>query len=350
MTAILAVAGVTLFCSFLCSLLEGALLSISTAKLETLRAQGVRGLDRLVRLSTKNEEPFAAILTLDTMTHVVGPTVCGALIARNYGGVWVGIFTTLLTFAILLATGVLPRSLGVRYSAALAPFIGWPIQWLIWTLWPLVWLCRWIMNWVQSGVGGDRAPTEHEIIASSRVAAQSGELRPQEVRWLENVLRLDQVKAEDLMTPRTVVYRLPADLPLSAVQHRSQHWLHSRLPVTEDRNPDNLLGLVYRREVFDAIVFHKPAKTLRDLMHTIDFVPASMRGHQLLDKFITEKQHMAAVVDEYGAFLGVVTLEDVLECMLGSEIVDEHDRHADMQQFAREHAQERDLGLHAVRE
>lgn len=348
MTAILAVAGTTLLGSFLCSLLEGALLSISTAKLETMRSQGVRGIDRLAKLRANVEEPIAAILTLDTLVHIVGPTVCGALVAVNYGGFWVGVFAAVFTLVILLATEVFPRSLGVRHANVLARFIGWPIQLMIWAMWPLVRLCRRLMDRVQQGAVAERAPTEYEIIASSRMAAQRGELRPQEVRWLENALRLDQVKAEDLMTPRTVVYRLPADLPLSAVQHRSQHWVHSRLPVTEDRNPDNLLGMVYRREVFDAIVFEKPVKTLRDLIHTIDFVPASMRGHQLLDKFITEKKHMAAVVDEYGAFLGVVTLEDVLECMLGSEIVDEHDRHADMQQLAREHAHLREQTLQST--
>jgi CBS domain containing-hemolysin-like protein len=167
---------------------------------------------------------------------------------------------------------------------------------------------------------------------------EKGRLRPQELRWVENALRLDEVRASELMTPRTVVYTLPADLPLSEVKHRSEHWTHSRLPLTEDRDPDQILGMVLRREVFDAIVKGKPSLKLRDLMHEIDFVPDTMRGHQLLDMFIMKKRHMVAVVDEYGGFEGVVTLEDVLECLLGSEIVDESDRHADMQQWARQRA------------
>lgn len=350
MTAILVVAGVALVGSFVCSLLEAALYSLSPSQIESLRSQGAANMDRLAALRSRIDEPIAAILTVNTITHTVGSAVCGALVGAYYGEYWVGVFAGVFTLAILFVTEIFPKSVGVRYAPDLAPYIVWPIQGMIWAVWPLVQLCRWMMAAVASGGDHDRAPTEHEIIVSSRLAAQRGEIRPQEVRWLENALRLDQIKAEDLMTPRTVVYRLPADLPLSQVQHRSQHWVHSRLPVTDDDDPDHVLGVVYRREVFDAIVLQKPARTLRDLMHKIDFVPASTRGHQLLDKFIVEKKHMVAVVDEYGAFLGVVTLEDVLECLLGSEIVDEHDRYADMQQVAREKAVRLEQIVQAIRD
>jgi CBS domain containing-hemolysin-like protein len=340
MTAILAVASIALLGSFICSLLEAVLYTVSSAQIEVLKSQGKHGVDRLARMRSKIDAPIAAILTINTITHTVGSSVCGAMVASHYGEFWVGVFAGVFTLAILLLTEIFPKSLGVKYARQLAPYVAWPIQIMIWMVYPIVQICRWLMGTVgRGGHDHDSTPSEHEIIASSRLAAQRGVLRPQEVRWLENALRLDEVRAEDLMTPRTVVYRLPADLPLSQVQHRSQHWIHSRLPVTEDRDPDHILGMVYRREVFDSIVLGERAKTLRDLMHTIDFIPASMRGHQLLDRFITQKKHMCAVVDEYGAFVGVVTLEDVLECLLGSEIVDEHDRHVDMQQVARERAQ-----------
>lgn len=339
MTAILAVASGALFGSFLCSLLEAALYSLTSAQLEAMSAHGSPAVKRLARLRKRIDEPIAAILSFNTVTHTVGSSVCGALVSYYYGEVWVGVFAGIFTLAILFATEILPKSIGVKYSKQLAPYLAWPIQLMIWGQYPLVQLCRWMMGSISSDNAEEGVPTENEIIVSSRLAAQQGKLRPQEVRWLENALRLDEVKAEDLMTPRPVVYRLPADLPLSHVQRRSQHWIHSRLPVTEDDDPDHVVGLVYRREVFDAIALNSPVKTLREMMHKIDFVPASTRGHQLLDRFITEKKHMSAVVDEYGTFLGVVTLEDVLECLLGSEIVDEHDRHVDMQQVAREKAQ-----------
>jgi CBS domain containing-hemolysin-like protein len=204
-----------------------------------------------------------------------------------------------------------------------------------------------LLQEVFTGGSKPAPPTEDEIMSMSRLAAEEGELRPQELRWVLNALELDKVKASEMMTPRTVVYSLPADLPLGDVKARSEHWVHSRLPLVADRNPDNVLGMVYRREVFDSLVKGQGQGTLRDLMHEIDFVPRTMRGHQLLDKFIKERKHMVAVVNEYGGFEGVVTLEDVLECLLGSEILDETDKHGDLQQLARQRARERLEHAHA---
>ena len=339
MTAILAVSAVSLIGSFICSLLEAVLYTLSLAQIEVMKSQGVPQMERLARLRSRIDEPIAALLTVNTVLRIVGAYVCGSMVTSYFGQMWIGIFAGVFTLAILIITEFIPRNLAAKYALRLASKVVWPIQLMTWGLYPLAVFWRTLMGRTGQGAhGNENAPTENEIIISSRLAARRGMLRPQEVRWLENALRLDEVRAEDLMTPRTVVYRLPADLPLAQVQQGSQHWVHSRLPVTEDRDPDHILGVVYRREVFDAIVFGRPVKKLRDLMHKVDFVPASARGHQLLDKFITEKKHMAAVVDEYGAFIGVVTLEDVLECLLGSEIVDEHDRHVDMQQVAREKA------------
>jgi CBS domain containing-hemolysin-like protein len=240
----------------------------------------------------------------------------------------------------LFLSEILPKTLGVRYAAQLGPYIAWPLQAMIWLVWPIVKIGR-LLVWLLGRGRQPAIPTADEIVVMSRLAAKGGQLRAQEVRWVENALRLDEIRVYDLMTPRTVVYTLPADLPLTAVQERSEHWVHSRLPLTDDRDPDQIVGMVHRRDVFDALVRGHRQLTLRSLMRELDFVPDTMRGHQLLDKLITEKKHMAAVIDEYGSFVGVVTLEDVLECLLGSEIVDEHDRHTDMQQWARSRAQQR---------
>ena len=175
----------------------------------------------------------------------------------------------------------------------------------------------------------------------SRLARRGGALRAQELRWVENALKLDTVTAHDLMTPRTVVDAMPADTPIAELREAKSPWVHTRLPVTEGNDRDKIVGLIHSKDVFSALVDGTQTRYLRDLMHPIDFVPETMRGDHLLDKFIAEKKHLVAVVDEYGGFEGIVTLEDVLECLLGSEIVDEHDRHADMQHAARKRAQER---------
>ncbi|MFO0947106.1 MAG: hemolysin family protein [Planctomycetota bacterium] len=340
MTAILAVAAVTLTASFVCSLFEAALYSISSAQIEIMRTSRIFGAERLAKLREKINDPIAAILTINTVAHTVGSAWCGALVGKYYGEYWVGVFAGVFTFLVLFATEIFPKNIGVMYALQIAPWMAWPLQIMVWAVWPIVKFCAGLVR-LFGQEQEERAPTEDEIMMMSRLAVERGQLRPQELRWVENALRLDEVKASELMTPRTVVYTLPADMPLSDVRHRSEHWTHSRLPLTEDRDPDRIVGMVRRRDVFDAIVKGKPNMTLRDLMHEIDFVPDTMRGHQLLDLFIIQKKHIACVVDEYGGFEGVVTLEDVLECMIGSEIVDEYDRHADMQQLARQKAERR---------
>jgi CBS domain containing-hemolysin-like protein len=175
----------------------------------------------------------------------------------------------------------------------------------------------------------------------ARIAARGGELTSHKQQWVENALRLDQVSAHDLMTPRTVVQSLDADQTIRSALTDKSGMVHSRVPVTEGGNLDRILGVVYRRELHDAFANGRGDAKLREFVHPLQFVPEAVKGPQLLDNFIRGKRHMVAVVDEYGGFEGIVTLEDVLECMLGTEIVDEHDVHVDMQEFARLQARER---------
>ena len=161
-------------------------------------------------------------------------------------------------------------------------------------------------------------------------------MRSEEHQWLRNALRLDRVTAKDLRTPRTVVESFPAETAVGELSEMAGRWHHSRVPIYADGDPEKIIGLAFRREVFDAALAGSHDKTLRDLMHPIQFVPELTPAHELLDRFIRERVHMVALADEYGGFEGVVTLEDVLECMLGEQIVDEHDRVDDLQEFARQ--------------
>jgi CBS domain containing-hemolysin-like protein len=189
---------------------------------------------------------------------------------------------------------------------------------------------------------GPLGPSEDEVVGTSRLAAQSGAVRAEEHRWVRNALRLDRVTAGELRTPRTVVETLQADTPVVELARCVERWVHSRVPVTDGEHPDHVVGLVHRREVLDAVL-RRPEEDLivRDLLRPIRFIPESMPANELLEKFLAERVHMVAVADEYGGFEGVVTLEDVLEQLLGSEIVDEHDEVEDMQALALERARSR---------
>ncbi|MEM9800654.1 MAG: hemolysin family protein [Planctomycetota bacterium] len=340
MTLILIVAGLTLLASFLCSLFEAALYSITPSQLELLKKEGSSGAVRLAGLRENVEEPIAAILTINTIAHTVGSAWCGAMVAEEYGGEYpnaVAVFAAIFTFLVLGLTEIVPKSIGVRYAKTLGPMVAFPIQIMVWISYPIARPSKAIMRML---TGGDEeaGPTEEELVLFSGLAQSSGGVREEEHRWVRGALRLDKATAGGLRTPRPVVWTLDADTTIADATEDPSKWVHSRVPVTEDGDPDRVVGVVYAREVLGARVEGREAGTLRDVMHPIQFVPETMPAHELLNVFLEEHKHLVAVADEYGGFEGVVTLEDVLEEMLGEEIVDETDVHEDMQEAARESA------------
>jgi CBS domain containing-hemolysin-like protein len=338
---ILIVASATLIASFLCSLFEAALYSIPMSRVELLKQQGVRGSRRLAELRENVEEPIAAILTVNTVAHTVGAAWCGALVAEEFGSSAVGIFAAVFTVLVLAITEIIPKSLGVRYATQLGPMFVVPIQIMIWSTWPVVWMARRVMKMLK-GDDSAQGPSEEEVAILARMAAHHGSVSSDEYQWVQNVLALDKVTAGELRTPRTVVETLDADTPIQELVKHVERWVHSRVPLIEGDDPDKVIGLVHRREVLDrALSRPNEELLLRDMMRPIRFVPETIAATELLKIFIADRSHMVAVVDEYGGMDGVVTLEDVLESMLGAEIVDEHDEVDNMQAHAREQSQER---------
>lgn len=341
MIGIAVVSGITLLASFLCSLLEAALYSMSPAQLEVMKDRGVFGAHRFARYREQIDEPIAAILTVNTLAHTVGAAVTGAMVGAEFGNAAVGWFAGAFTIAVLFLTEILPKSLGIRHGARLVPYLVLPLQMLIVLSWPIARPCKLLMSrWTRHG-GTGQGPTEDEIIALSRMAVKGGAVTSLEVRWVENALGLDKISARDLMTPRTVVRSVSVDRCVGQLADEPSTLQHSRLPAYEGDDPDRLIGVVHRRELYDAVAAGRGDQPVRALVRPLEFVPDSMKGPQLLEKFVRGKRHMVAVIDEYGGFEGIVTLEDVLECLIGLEIVDEHDEHVDMQELARRRARRR---------
>ncbi len=341
MTLILIVASATLLASFLCSLFEATLYSVTPSQVELLKSNGVKGAKRLGDLRANMEEPIAAILTINTIAHTVGSAWCGAMVGNQFGGEHahaVAIFAAVFTFLVLAVTEIIPKSLGVRYATTLGPMVAFPIQVMVWVAYPIARPSKAIMRLLM-GSDRDQGPTEDEVVLFSRLAKASGGVREEEHRWVRGALRLDKATAGDLRTPRTVVFALDADATVGEVTRDHLRWVHSRVPVTDGGDLDKVVGLVYRRDVFGAAIDGRVDTKLRTLMAPLDVVPEAMPAHELLNLFLTERRHLVAVVDEYGGFEGVVSLEDVLEQLLGSEIVDETDEHEDMQVRAREQAE-----------
>ncbi|MFQ5473674.1 MAG: CNNM domain-containing protein, partial [Dehalococcoidia bacterium] len=220
----------TLLASFVCSLFEAVLYSITPSQIELLRHRRVRGAARLARLRSNIEGPIAGILTVNTVAHTVGSAWCGAAVAEEFGSNAVGLFAAFFTFLVLTLTEVVPKSVGVRFAAFLGSYCAWPIQLMTWGVWPVAKPAQMAMRLLM-GASKPSGPTEAEVILFSRLAARSGSVRDEERRWIENALRLDRAVAGDLRTPRTVVETLPVDTLVSELS--CSKLVHSRVPVVD---------------------------------------------------------------------------------------------------------------------
>lgn len=323
--------------SFICSLCEAALYSVSDVRVAAMIHEGRPGARMLASLRSRIDRAIAAILTINTVTHTAGAAIGGAIIGETYGSTILGVFTGVFTIVLLLGTEIIPKSIGVAKADYLAPRVAWIIQAMVYLVYPVVLLCESLAR-VFVKQREVVAPTEHELLTMTRLAARHGELEPDKAKLVVSALKLDQVSIRDIMTPRTVVFALPDRLPLTMIEQHSEHWTHSRLPLVKDSNPNEVVGIIHRRDVFDVLVRDEgnlAGKTLNELKRPVQFIRDDVPADEALSKFLAGRQHMFIVLDEYGSFVGLVTLEDVLEQLLGKEIVGEHDPVDDMQQLAR---------------
>ncbi|MCX7048207.1 MAG: hemolysin family protein [Candidatus Sumerlaeota bacterium] len=330
--------------TFWCSVAEACIFTVSRSHIEALRREGYKSGERLARMRTNIDEAIAAILILNTIAHTTGAAYASALVEQHYHNAVLGFFSGVLVFAALFTLSILiigeivPKSIGVKFANRLAPFFAYQLSWIIFFLKPLIIACVAITRLWGKESHLSHA-TEDDIISLASLSQRSGQIRPEEVKWVANALRLNDVTAFDLMTPNSVVARVPEPLPLRYTTVDAQHWRYSRVPVCRDDNPDAIVGVVYRRDVFDALAKDQFELTMGKLMEPVRFVPQDMPAHQLLDLFLSERRHLFCVQDAGKQFLGVVTLEDVLECLIGAEIVDEKDLHVNMQELARQRRQ-----------
>lgn len=323
--------------SFLCSLMEASLYSISRARIETLRRQGDKKGEVLWALRDKVDEPIAAILILNTVMNTAGSVLAGAMVASHYGSAKLGYFSAGLTVAILFISEIIPKSLGFKFANRTAPMLAYPLRFLILLFYPLVRLCVALTN----AFGEDSrisAPTEDDIISMAIMSQRSGSIEAREAKWIANALHLDKVRARDLMTPTSVVRRVPADMPLSRTETDADHWSFSRIPVYMPGDSEQIVGVVQRRVVFQNLIEGRKNLLMQEIMAPPIFVPANMPAHDLLDQFIKRRQHLFCVSEQGGRWVGIVTLEDVLEALIGAEIVGEQDLFEDMQEAARQSA------------
>jgi CBS domain containing-hemolysin-like protein len=342
MTLIITVALASLAGSFFCSLCEASLYGITPTQLEVLRRRRIPGSERLAILRGRIDEPIAGIAAFNSIAQTMGASWTGALVADQFGSAWLGVISAMFALTLLLLAEIVPKGIGLAWAGSLAPRLAWFIQVMVWLVYPLAALCRWITRAI-TRKAPNQNPTEDEVLVMADLAAQQGAILPDELRWIENVLTLNDVTVLQLMTPRQVVFSLPAGLRLDSAQLRVDQLVHSRIPVTDEANSEQVIGIVQRRVILDHLVRDDYNKTLGELMRPALIVPETWGGHQLLNSFMAERQHLAVVQESHGRVAGVVTLEDVLEYLLGQPIVGEHDTHPEMQRLAQERLRFRNI-------
>ena len=328
------VVGLVVLTSAACSLFEAVLYSVPLSQIDALERAGRPSGPILRTLRAQVDRPIAAILSLNTVANTGGAALAGAIAARVFGSVWIGYFSAAFTLAILLFSEIIPKTAGVVYARRLAGPIARPLRLLVLVFTPVIWLSRHITRLVAVGREADRVSDE-DLLLIVRRGLRSGDLKPHEASVISNVLALEVKTAGQIMTPRTVLFMLHTGTSLADAAADDQLLQHSRVPIYDD-DPDDIVGIVHRRDILQAAAKDEFDTTLDQLMHPVHFVVETAKLDQLLRTFLEQRQHLVIVTDEFGTVSGIVTLEDVLEEILGREIVDEFDQVADLRAFARQ--------------
>jgi len=337
---------VVLVVSALCSLTEAALYSVRMPYVRQLLESGSAAGRVLARFKENMESPITAILIINTTANTAGAAVAGAQAENLFGdyrllGVSaVAVFSGLFTLGVLFFSEILPKVAGVTYGRTVSRFVSLPLEAVIWAIYPLVWLSRKAARVVRE-TGPRRIAPEEEVHQIAALSAEEGSILPLEAALVQNVLRLNEVQARDIMTPRTVVYKLEATRTVLEVAEEAGRVPHTRIPIYHPDDPENWIGMVFKGDVLACLARDEFDVTLESLRKPLRFVPEVVPGHKLLSEFIRRRVHILGVIDEYGGMLGVVTLEDVMESLIGEEIVDETDLVVDLQQVARRRAVQR---------
>ena len=342
--------------SFLCSILEAVLLSITPAYVGLQEQDNTRISKDLVRFKADIDRPLAAILTLNTIAHTVGAIGVGSQATVLFGETsieilgttlisWEALIAGLMTLAILIFSEVIPKTIGANNWEALAPFAVGILKVMLFLLAPLVWLSQTITRHLKKDKE-QPVLSRTDLIAMTHLGTKSGVLKENEQTIIQNLLRFTEFRVKDVMTPRIVVNAASDTMGISEFHQNNKDLPFSRIPLYREQN-DNVTGYVLKDEILLNLVEKKANRTLSDIRRDIIVVHKTVPIPALMNTFVENKEHIALVVDEFGKMDGIVTMEDVIETLLGLEIVDESDNADDMQALAKERwdSRARDLGI-----
>lgn len=348
MTLLIVYLSLAIGVSFLCSFLEAVLLSVSQSYIAVLESEGRPSGTLLRRLKDDIDRPLSAILSLNTIAHTVGAAGVGAQAQIVFGSGYVGLTSAILTLLILFVSEIIPKTLGATYWKTLAPVAARMLRWMIVLLYPFVVLSMLITRLLSNERRGPTFSRE-EFSAMAERGAEEGIFEKEESNILKNLIRFSSLRVKDIMTPRVVVVMFNENATVSDVFDKYDELRFSRLPVY-GKKEDDITGYVLHNDLLINLSQGKADTALKDIKRDILILPETISLQSLFEKLLENQEHIAVAVDEYGGFSGIVTMEDVVETLLGMEIVDEVDAIEDMQKLARKNWRKRASKLGIVEE
>lgn len=335
---------VSIIVSFFCSIWEAVILSISPTYVKRIQKEKPKIGKFLHQFKKDIDRPLSAVLTLNTIAHTVGAIGVGVQSGKIFGThhlqfyifelTYESLVAGLMTLAILFLSEIIPKTLGANYWKQLMPFTVHSLRILLFILAPFVWISKWITRLIKSD-------KERSVFSRADVAAmadaglESGAIDKEEKSIIQNLLRLENIKVEDIMTPWSVVLAVDETLTLSEIYKENRPMAYSRIPVYKDQS-DNITGLILKDGILEHLAEDRHTKKAAAIKRDILFVEDEYTVAKLMDTLVLKRQHLAMVADQYGTVVGLVTMEDLFETLLGLEIVDESDKVEDLQKLARE--------------
>lgn len=324
--------------SFLCSILEAVLLSITPSYVQQVQAQRPGAGKRLESIKANLDESLSSILILNTFAHTMGAAGVGSQALQVFGEEWETLIAVLLTLAILYFSEIIPKTLGATFWKQFALPSAYLIGFLVKLVFPLVWVSTRLTRLFSRG--NENEITREEIIALASLGHKGGALVQQENEYLSNLLRMREIKTEEIHTPRTVVHMLQENVTVSEALDNPRTRQFSRIPVYTS-GVDYVDNKIIKSDLFEAERAGNGDKEIREFAQPIIRVSEKLPVQNLLNLFIKQKEHLFLVEDEFGQTSGVVSLEDAIETLLGREIVDEHDQVVDLQALAKDRYRDR---------
>lgn len=323
-----------IFISAACSLIESVLYSVPIRHIE-LMAQANKSSGKILKRMRHNvARPIAAILSLNTIANTAGAAFAGSAATAVFGYEWLAYFSAFFTFAILIFSEIIPKTAGVVYGRSLVPLVAYPLAGLVRLMTPAIWLSSLVTRLITRAKARESVSAK-EVRIMAELSLRTGGIKPYQERAIDNILTLQNKRVKDVMTPRTVIFSLSEHLTLAEAIAVSTKWEHSRFPVY-DENLEDVVGIVLTKELSFAVSQGRTDMKLTELMRPVHFVAETAKLNTVLMEFLDLRQHLFVVLDEYGGVSGLISLEDILEEILGREIIDESDEVADKRELARQ--------------